>query len=84
MCGCRCWLGGSRLPCAAVLGESLFFWWVFALTDVCGIFCELVVSARARARSVVDVCRKLSLLPGKDVGFGVRLHFFVGLFEDWW
>lgn len=63
----------------------------FCLTDVCGIFCNLVVSAHAR--SVVDVCRKLSLLPGKGVGFGVRLHFFyglmlllrcVGLFEDWW
>lgn len=43
----------------------------YCFTDVCGFFCELVVSAHAR--SVVDVCRKLLLLPGKGVGFGVFL-----------
>jgi len=45
------------------------------LTDVCGIFCELVVSAHAR--SVVDVCRKLLLLPGKGVGLGVFVCDFM-------
>lgn len=69
LCGCRCWLGGSRLPCAAVLGD---YWWdIASLTYVGLFFCELVVSAHAR--SVVDVCRKLLLLPGKGVGFGVFL-----------
>lgn len=59
----------------AVVGESLFLWWVFALTDVYGNFCELVVSARAR--SAVDVCRKLLLLPGKGVGFLVCDFIFL-------
>lgn len=50
----------------------------------------------AHARSVVDVCRKLLLLPGKGVGFGVFVCDFmffcgahvvmllrcVGLFEE--